>query len=186
MINKKPRILLLADDIRMNSGISTVSRLLVLATVQKYDWVEIAGAMQHPEAGKVADLSQATQQMTGVNDAYVKLYAVNGYGDENVLYQVLSIEKPDVIMHFTDPRFWGWLYMLERDIRSKTPLIYMDIWDNLCFPMYNKSFYNSCDLLMAISKQTDMINLAVSGYENCFRLDGWYDKEYKLHKWDEK
>jgi hypothetical protein len=67
----------------MNSGVATVSREIVLGTAHKYDWVQIAGAMQHPEAGKIADLSQATDQMTGTKGSYVKLYAVNGYGDEN-------------------------------------------------------------------------------------------------------
>jgi len=163
----KPKILLLSDDLRMNSGVATVSRDLVLGTVGKYDWVQIAGAMQHPEAGKVADLSQATDQMTGNKGSYVKLYAVNGYGDENVLYQIMGIEKPDVIMHFTDPRFWGWLYMLEREIRRTTPITYLNIWDNLPYPMYNRPFYQSCDLLMGISKQTVNINRHVLGPDKC-------------------
>lgn len=181
----KRKILLLSDDIRMNSGVSTVSREIVLGTVDKYDWTQIAGAMQHPEAGKIADLSKATDQMLKTTGSYVKLYPVNGYGDENVLYQVMGMEKPDIIMHFTDPRFWVWLYMLERQIRQTTPIVFLDIWDNLCYPMYNRSFYQSCDCLMAISKQTDNINLWVSGTENCMRIEGWYDKTGKLRSWDE-
>jgi hypothetical protein len=181
----KKKILLLSDDLRMNSGVATVSREIVLGTAHKYDWVQIAGAMTHPEAGKVADLSQATDQMLGIKGSYVKLYAVNGYGDENILYQIMGIEKPDVIMHFTDPRFWSWLYLLEREIRRTIPICYLDIWDNLMYPMWNRPFYQSCDLIMAISKQTDNINLHVSGPENCIRIEGWYDKEGKLHDWCE-
>jgi glycosyltransferase involved in cell wall biosynthesis len=66
-------------------------------------------------------------------------------------------------MHFTDPRFWGWLYAIESQIRSKIPLTYLDIWDDLPYPMYNKSFYESCDTLFAISKQTENINRVVLG-----------------------
>jgi glycosyltransferase involved in cell wall biosynthesis len=105
--------------------------------------------------------------MLGSKGSYVKLYAVNGYGDENVLYQIMGMEKPNVIMHFTDPRFWGWLYMLERQLRKTTPITYLNIWDDLPYPMYNRPFYQSCDLLMAISKQTMNINRWVLGPENC-------------------
>ena len=47
------------------------------------------------------------------------------------------------IIHFTDPRFWGWLYAIERQIRSKIPLTYLNIWDDVPYPMYNKPYYES-------------------------------------------
>ena len=108
----KKKILLLSDDLRMNSGVATISREIVLGTADKYQWVQLGGAITHPEAGKIADLCDATNKMKGIKDAYVKIYATNGYGDENILYQVIGIEKPDVIMAFTDPRFFGWLFQL--------------------------------------------------------------------------
>ena len=70
----KRKILLLSDDLRMHSGIATMSRELVIGTVHHYDWVQIAGAVKHPEAGKVVDLSQATKDLTKVQDASVRLY----------------------------------------------------------------------------------------------------------------
>ena len=73
---KKKKILLLSDDLRMNSGIATMSRELVLGTVHHYDWVQIAGAIKHPESGKIVDLNQATNQMLNRTDSYVKLYPV--------------------------------------------------------------------------------------------------------------
>lgn len=178
MIKKK--ILLLSDDLRMNSGVATMSREMVLSTVHKYNWVQLAGAISHPDKGKVLDMSQATAQMTGVKDSYVKLYPIDGYGNEDTLFTIMALEKPDAILHFTDPRFWGWLYTLERQIRSKIPLIYYDIWDDLPYPMYNRSFYNSCDGLLAISKQTDNINLWVSGVEKCCRVGGYHDIDGKV------
>ena len=45
------------------------------------------------------------------------------------------------------------------------PIIYLNIWDDLPYPMYNKSFYESCDCLLAISKQTENINHCVLGAE---------------------
>jgi len=181
----KKRILLLSDDLRMNSGIATMSRELVLSTVHKYDWVQIAGAIQHPDKGKIFDLSQATNQMKNIKDAYVKVYPTDGYGNEQMLFAIMAQEKIDAILHFTDPRFWGWLYALEKQIRCKIPLMFLDIWDDVPYPMYNRAFYESCDALFAISKQTDNINVWVRGAENCCRIDGWYDKDGKLHPYTE-
>ena len=80
--NNKPTILLLSDDLRMNSGIATMSRELVLSTVHKYNWVQLAGAINHPEKGKAFDLSQSTNDMKKMKDAYVKVYPVDGYGND--------------------------------------------------------------------------------------------------------
>ena len=163
----KPKILLLSDDLRMNSGIATMSRELVLSTIHKYDWVQIAGAISHPEKGQAYDLSQSTNEMKKMKDAYLKLYPTDGYGNENLLFQVISMERPNAILHFTDPRFWGWLYALEKQIRNVMPLTYLNIWDDVPYPMYNRPFYESCDALFSISKQTYNINKYVMGAENC-------------------
>ena len=144
-----------------------MSRMLVLHTVHKYNWVQAAGAINHPEKGKVFDLSQATNEMKKMTDAYVKLYPVDNYGNEQSLFQVIAIEKPNAILHFTDPRFWGWLYALEKQIRSAIPLTYYNIWDDIPYPMYNRAFYESCDALFSISKQTMNINKWVLSPENC-------------------
>jgi len=172
--DKKPKILLLSDDLRMHSGIATMSRELVMGTVKRYDWVQIAGAIQHPEKGKVVSISDAVRKETGVADANVVLYPVDGYGNEDILYAIIDREKPQAIMHFTDPRFWGWLYSIERQIRRKYPITYLNIWDDIPFPMYNRPYYESCDLLMSISKQTYNINKHVCGPENCLTVDDTY------------
>ena len=46
---------------------------------------------------------------------------------------------------------------------NKLPIIYLNIWDDYPAPMYNKAYYESCDLLMGISKQTVNINKLVLG-----------------------
>ena len=167
----KRKILLLSDDLRMHSGVATMSRELVLGTVKAYDWVQIAGAIQHPDKGKAVNMDAATAQMTGVKDAHVTLYPVDGYGNEELLFSIIEREKPNAIMHFTDPRFWGWLYAIERQIRSKMPLTYLNIWDDVPYPMYNRPYYESCDLLMSISKQTYNINKWVLGLNNVSTID---------------
>lgn len=173
----KKKILLLSDDLRMNSGIATMSRELVLSTVHLYDWVQIAGAITHPEKGHVFDLSQSTNELKKIKDAYVKLYPTDGYGNEQMLFQIIAIEKPHAILHFTDPRFWGWLYATEKQIRSSLPLTYLNIWDDIPYPMYNRPFYESCDALFSISKQTMNINKWVLEPKNCMDLKGDYDDD---------
>jgi len=160
---KRKKILLLCDDIRMHSGISTMARELVVGTAHVFNWVNIGGAIQHPDVGKRLDLSSDTSKEAGIADASVTLYPTNGYGDQMLVKQIMAIEQPDILMIFTDPRYWVWLFQIENEIRFKTPIVYLNIWDDLPYPMYNKSFYESCDALLAISKQTENINRVVLG-----------------------
>lgn len=179
-MNKKKKILLLSDDIRFNSGISTMSRELVLGTVHKYDWIQLAGALNHPEKGKIVDMSEAANKMLNRNDCYIKLYPIDGYGNEDTLFTIMELEHPDAIMHFTDPRFWQWLYLIEKQIRAKIPLTYLNIWDDLPYPLYNRPFYESCDALLSISKQTYNINKWVLSPKKCFTLDGTFNDKGEL------
>jgi len=160
---KKKKILLMGDDLRLPSGIGTISKEIVLNTVHKYDWIQIGGAMNHPDKGKIFDLSADIKKQTGVQDANVKLVACDGYGNRNLLFSILNQEKPDAIFHFTDPRYWLWLYQLEHEIKTtfEIPIIYNSIWDDLPYPMWNAPFYGSCDLIMGISKQSDNIHREV-------------------------
>jgi glycosyltransferase involved in cell wall biosynthesis len=164
----KKKILLLSDDLRLTSGIATVSRDLVLGTVRDFDWVQVGAAINHPDKGKIFDLSQDAKERSGDDTANIKIYCNDGYGDPFLIRRIINAEKPDAILHFTDPRFWGWLYNMEHEIRKKMPLIYLNIWDGAGLvgdtptdPMWNKEAYASCDLLMAISKQTYGINYRV-------------------------
>jgi len=161
----KKKILLLSDDLRMASGIANVSKQLVLGTVDKYDWVQLGAAIKHPEAGKVMDLNEDVRKRTGVADASVKIYPFDGYGNPDVIRQLLMIEKPDAILHFTDPRYWIWLYEMAHEIRQSVPLFFYHIWDDLPDPKYNRDYYESCDWIGCISKQTYGITRRVWGWD---------------------
>ena len=154
---KKKKILLLSDDLRLHSGIGTMSKEFVMGTLHKFDWVQLGAAVKHPETGKVSDVSADMAKETGVSDAYCKIYACDGYGNERLLKELIHIEKPDAILHFTDPRFWQWLYNIEHEIRQNIPIMYYNIWDDLPYPHWNEPYYESCDLLMNISRQTNNI-----------------------------
>jgi glycosyltransferase involved in cell wall biosynthesis len=150
----KKKILLLSDDLRMTSGIATMSKEIVLGTIHKYDWVQLGAAIKHPEFGKIVDINQDVRKKTGVEDANLKIIPYNGYGDIIKLRQLIEEEKPDAILHFTDPHYWQWLYDSEHEIRQQIPIMFYHIWDNLPDPSYNRDSYESCDWLACISKQT--------------------------------
>ena len=160
---QRKKILLLSDDIRMHSGIATMAREIVVGSSHHYNWVNLGAAINHPEAGKRLDLSADTNKHMGIEDASVHVYPFNGYGNADVVRQLIDLEKPDAIMFFTDPRYWIWLFQMENEIRKKIPMVYLNIWDDYPAPLYNESYYESCDALLAISKQTLNINKIVLG-----------------------
>ena len=112
-VSTKKKILLMSDDLRMHSGIATQSKEFVMGTIQHYDWVQLAGAVKHPEQGRVIDMCPAVENELGVKNGYLKIYPVTGYGNGDILREIIKIEKPDAILHFTDPRFWIWFYNME-------------------------------------------------------------------------
>ena len=160
---QRKKILLLSDDIRMQSGIATMAREIVVGTSHHLNWINLGAGINHPEHGQRFDLSQDTNNHNDITDASVFLYPHNGYGNPEIIRQLIELEKPDAIMFFTDPRYWIWLFQMEGEIRRKIPMIYLNIWDDLPAPLYNEPYYDSCDTLMAISKQTLNINKLVLG-----------------------
>lgn len=147
----------------MHSGIATMAREIVIGTSHHFNWLNVGAAINHPDNGKGFDLSNDVNAQTGLEDSWVRVLGSNGYGDANLVRGLIEQEKPDAIFIFTDPRYWVWLFELEREIRNQIPIYYLNIWDDLPAPLYNKSYYESCDLLMAISKQTKNINEIVLG-----------------------
>jgi glycosyltransferase involved in cell wall biosynthesis len=150
----KPRILLLSDDLRMTSGIATMSREIVMGTVDRFNWVQLGAGINHNEFGKFVDVNADVREKTGVADAELKIIPYNSYGDIIMLRKILSEFKIDAILHFTDPHYWQWLYDAEHEIRQQVPILYYHIWDNVPDPTYNKDYYESCDWLGCISKLT--------------------------------
>ena len=161
--NQRKKILLLCDDIRVHSGIAHMGRELVINTSHRYNWVNLGGAVKHPEQGQRFDLSEDTNKQAEITDSSVILYPTDGYGNPDLVRQLIQIEKPDAIFIITDPRYWVWLFEMENEIRKHCPIVYLNIWDDYPAPLYNETFYESCDALLGISKQTVNINKLVLG-----------------------
>ena len=168
--DKRKKILLMCDDIRVHSGIAHMGRELVLNTAHHFNWVNLGGAVKHPENGQRFDLSQDTSKQAGIEDASVMLYPTDGYGSPDLVRQLIQMEKPDAIFIITDPRYWTWLFQMENEIRKHIPIVYLNIWDDYPAPLYNKEFYESCDALFGISKQTVNINKLVLGEKAQYKM----------------
>lgn len=83
---------------------------------------------------------------------------IDGYGNPQMLRELLDTEKPDVLFLFTDPRFYMWLFeMVDEVVDRGIPIVYNTIWDNLPTPTFNKFIYDSCNFLGCISKLTYQI-----------------------------
>jgi len=167
--------ILMCDDMRLPSGVGTVAKDWIFKTIHHYNIVNVGGAIKHPDQGKIVDMSHEIQKITGFEKVYMRIYPVSGYGDQDLVRYLLNEEKPDAIVHFTDPRFWQFLYQMEHEIRQHCPILFYAIWDDLPFPHYNRNYYESCDGIACISKQTHNIVKHVLGEENVKSLWSGFD-----------
>lgn len=146
----KKKILLISDDIRAYSGVATMARYIVEGTKDVFDWITIGSLAKHPEKGQIVEHNGT------------KIYAAENFGSIDLVRHILKTEKPDAIMLFTDPRFFGHIWGHEDEIRSKVPIFYYNIWDGGPAPLWNRGAYLSCDHLAAISRQTYALNAHVA------------------------
>lgn len=144
MKKEKYKILLLSDDLRCVSGVGGQSRMLVEALVSsgKFSVKQLGGAMKQP--------NYDVQMLHP--DIVVK--PVDGFGTPNLLRQLLITERPDVLVLFTDPRQFVWVWQMEDEINQICPIVYWHVWDNDPYPEYNSAFYESTDVINCISMKT--------------------------------
>lgn len=138
------KLLFIADDIRLNTGVGIQARKLLkgLSKTGKYEVVELACASNH-------------RDLNPVKEENILIYPINiqrEYGNQNVIRQLIGREKPDFIIPFGDPRFFGYLFQMDDEIREHCKILFYHTWDNDPFPKFNVPFYNSCDGLVMISK----------------------------------
>lgn len=162
--DQRKKLLFIGDDLRFHSGIGTIMRAIVLGTADHFNYISIGSGINHPDMGKRLDLSLDTNNILGIDDSSVILYPFNGYGSQEFIRELIRMERPDGILFITDPRYYEHLFRMEHEIRTQNiPLIYLNIWDDEMPPLYNKSFYRSCDGLLCISRQTESLVKRVLG-----------------------
>ena len=45
------------------------------------------------DEGKIIDMNDAVRKDTGIEDAYLKIYPVSGYGSEDIIRQISQMEN---------------------------------------------------------------------------------------------
>jgi glycosyltransferase involved in cell wall biosynthesis len=149
-MSKKIKIMTISDMPFAPSGVGTQTRYIIEGMLKtgKYQFVSLGGAMKHPNHNPIKTEEWGEDWVT---------FPVDGYGSQEIVRSILRQEKPDILYFMTDPRFWGWLWEIENEIRPLMPMVYYHVWDNYPYPDYNKKFYESNDLIATISKVTDDI-----------------------------
>jgi glycosyltransferase involved in cell wall biosynthesis len=142
----------------------------------KYSFVCFGGAVKHQDYKP-----QKTEEWG--DDLIV--YPVEGYGNQDQIRAALKNHKPDILWFMTDPRFYDWLWEMEDEIRPFVPMVYYHVWDNYPNPTFNKKYYDSNDVIVAISKVTDNIVKAVSPDVESHYLPHSVDPEF-FKKMDSK
>ena len=150
MSEKKIKILTISDHPLSPSGVGTQTKYVIEALLasDKFDVISLGGAVKHPEH---------KPQITEEWGERWKIFPVDGYGTQDIVRSVIRNERPDILYFMTDPRFYGWLWEIEAEIRSLIPMVYYHVWDNKPYPVYNQAFYESNDFIASISKVTQDI-----------------------------
>ena len=93
----------------------------------KYTFRCFGGAIKHEDYNTVT-----------VNPDFI-IKPTNGFGDRNMLRQVLAQERPDALLLFTDPRFFIWVWEMEDEVHQICPIAYNHLWDTPPWPEFNRA-----------------------------------------------
>jgi glycosyltransferase involved in cell wall biosynthesis len=146
----KIKILTLSDHPLSPSGVGTQTKYVIegLLKTGKYQVISLGGAVKHN------DYKPLKTEEYG--DDWI-IFPVDGYGSPDQVRSIIGQTRPDVLYFMTDPRFWGWLWNIENEIRKNVPMVYYHVWDNFPYPEFNANFYRSNDFIATISKVTHNI-----------------------------
>tara|TARA_R110002110_G_scaffold225957_2_gene440117 strand:- start:37777 stop:39027 length:1251 start_codon:yes stop_codon:yes gene_type:complete len=146
-MSDKIKIFTISDHPLSPSGVGTQTKYIIEGMLKtgKYQFISFGGAVQHPNHDP-----QHTEEW---GEDWV-IWPVDGYGNPDMVRAMIHQNKPDILWFMTDPRFYGWLWSIENEIRPKIPMIYYHVWDNYPYPTYNRPFYLSNDHIACISKLT--------------------------------
>lgn len=147
-MSDKIKIFTISDHPLSPSGVGTQTHYMIEAMLRtgKYQFVSFGGAIKHPGG-------MAPQRTENWGDDWV-IWPVEGYGTQDMVRSMIHQQKPDILWFMTDPRFYGWLWSIENEIRAHVPMVYYHVWDNYPYPQFNKPFYLSNDHIACISKLT--------------------------------
>jgi glycosyltransferase involved in cell wall biosynthesis len=146
-MSKKIKVLTISDHPLSPSGVGTQTKYVIEALLKsgKFEVISLGGAIRHNDYRPI--------RVEPYGEEW-RIIPVDGYGTQDMIRSALRTEKPDILYFMTDPRFYGWLWDMENEIRPLVPMVYYHVWDNYPAPHYNHKYYVSNDRICAISKVT--------------------------------
>ena len=149
-MTKKIKVLTLGDHPLSPSGVGSQTKYVCEALLNsgKFQIISLGGAIKHNNYNPI--------KVEPFGDEW-RIVPIDGYGTPEMIRSILRTEKPDILWLMTDPRFYGWLWEIENEIRPLVPMVYYHVWDNYPLPFFNKMYYDSNDRIATISKVTDDI-----------------------------
>ena len=153
----KRKILMLSDHALSTSGVGCQSRFLMDGLLKKGAWSfrQFGAALQHQN-----------HDLIKVSDDLV-IRPIDGFGNRELILRSLVAERPDVLLLFTDPRFFIYIWEMHDEINEVCPIAYWHVWDNRPAPVFNKALYEGTDLVNCHSYLTyEMVNEICPGKAN--------------------
>lgn len=151
----KIKVFTISDHPLSPSGVGTQTKYFIVELLKtgKFEFVSFGGAIKHENYNPI--------KLEEFGDDWI-IFPVDGYGNQEMVRSMLRTQRPDIVWFMTDPRFYGWLWDIENEVRSLCPMVYYHVWDNFPYPSYNKVWYDSTDHVVTISKLTSNIVKTVS------------------------
>ena len=155
MTDKKIKIITIGDHPLSPSGVGTQSKYMIegMLSTGRYEFISLGGAVKHE--------NYQPHKTEEHGDNWL-IIPVDGYGTQDQIRSIIRTERPDILWFMTDPRFYGWLWEIDNEIRKHVPMVYYHVWDNYPYPYFNKKFYDSNDFVACISKVTHDIVKTIS------------------------
>ena len=126
--------MVISDHPLSPSGVGTQTKYMIEALLEsdKFDFICLGGAVKHQNYSPV--------KVDPWGDRWI-IFPVDSYGNQDMVRSMMQNHKPDILWFMTDPRFYGWLWEIENEVRANVPMVYYHVWDNYPYPMYNQKFY---------------------------------------------
>ena len=133
----KKKIIVLSDHALSTSGVGVQTRHLINGLIKKGCWSfkQLGAAIKHSD-----------YNLKKVNDDFI-IKPIDGFGNKEIMRNILITEKPDAIIIFTDPRFFHWLFEIEDEIHQVCPIFWWHVWDNRPTPLFNNWMYEATDAI---------------------------------------
>jgi len=140
----KKKVIVLSDHALSTSGVGTQTRHLINGMISKGGWTfrQFGAAIKHSDYRTIS-----------VNEDFI-IKPIDGFGNRDLIRLTLATEKPDLLLIFTDPRFFTWLFEMEDEVHQVCPIAWWHVWDNEPYPAFNDYIYNATDLINCHSHHT--------------------------------